>query len=186
MRIRTLVLIALVALLGVLALKANTTQLPTSHNQSSANAPQVKVNKKDIVAINDYISSRESINASRSSLRTKLSNKIANTGKSYIGVPYCKGGTTPKCFDCSGFVKYVYNKQGFYIPRMANDQLNNMVRISKDKAKPGDLVFFLSKNGYAYHVGIYMGNNKVLHSPKPKSKVKIEKIWSKRVVYAKY
>ena len=183
MRIRTLVLIALIAVLTFVS-------LPISHNQTSANAPQVIINSSNIIALNetnkDYISTRANYTSSRSYSRISISNKIANTGKSYLGVPYCKGGTTPKCFDCSGFVKYVYNKQGFYIPRMANDQLNNMVRISKDKAKPGDLVFFLSKNGYAYHVGIYMGNNKVLHSPKPKSKVKIEKIWSKRVVYAKY
>lgn len=109
---------------------------------------------------------------------------IIDQASEYIGVRYCRGGTTPRCFDCSGFTQYIYEKQGIYLDRRTHVQYKESTIISKEEAKPGDLVFFLNSSGYAYHVGIYVGENKILHSPKPGRSVKIETIWSKRVKFA--
>lgn len=104
-------------------------------------------------------------------------------GLKYLGIPYCKGGTSPKCFDCSGFTQYIYKKKGKEIARTTGGQYKQSKKIARDDAKVGDLVFFFSSGGHAYHVGIYAGNGKVLHSPKPGRAVKIEKIWSKKVQF---
>ena len=110
---------------------------------------------------------------------------ILGVAKKYIGAPYCRGGAGPQCFDCSGFVKYIYQKKGIELPRSAHDQYRVAHKISKAKAQPGDLVFFVTSKGYAYHVGIYVGNGKVLHSPKHGQDVRIVKIWTSKVRFAK-
>lgn len=122
--------------------------------------------------------------ANRTVQRLATSRNIVRTGNKYVGKPYCRGGDGPRCFDCSGFTQFVYAKNGIELPRIAKSQLSDMRRVSRKNARPGDLVFFLSKHGYVYHVGIYIGNGKVLHSPRPHSKVRKEKIWSSRVVFA--
>lgn len=110
---------------------------------------------------------------------------ILGAAKKYIGTPYCRGGAGPQCFDCSGLVKYIYQKKGIELPRSAHDQYRVAHKISKAKAQPGDLVFFVTSKGYAYHVGIYVGNGKVLHSPKYGQNVRIVKIWTSKVRFAK-
>lgn len=185
MRFRTDVLSPLAAAL-VLCIIAF---LPASQSQTKANAPQETEVVKSVlpaqVRLDQYLAERSVLVASRSSVRTAYSTKIMVIGKKYIGTPYCHGGSSPRCFDCSGFTKYVYGKYGLIIPRDANRQLKSMKRVKRSKAQIGDLVFFLTRGGYAYHVGIYVGNNKVLHSPKPGRKVRIERIWSRRVVFAR-
>lgn len=185
MRIRTLVLIPLVALLGVFAIKANATSLPASQSQISANAPQQEASVIPTFKLDEYLSERQSVSVSRSRIRAAYNAKIIKTGKQYIGTPYCHGGTTPRCFDCSGFTQYLFRKQGDILPRSANSQLRKLKIIPKSQAVKGDLIFFVTKNGYAYHVGIYLGGNKVLHSPKPGRRVKVETIWTTRVKYAR-
>ena len=99
--------------------------------------------------------------------------------KAQKGKPYRRGADGPKAFDCSGLVKYVMKKQNKKVPRTAQAQYNKSKKISKSKIKVGDLVF-MSSGGHVYHVGIYAGHNKMWHAPKPGSKVKLAKIWTKR------
>lgn len=182
MRFKTLVLIPLIAVLATMVHNKNVpdvVSLPISQSQSSANAPQK-------VEIEDYLTQRNAVNsASRSSMRVPINNRIVNTAKKYIGTPYCRGGETSRCFDCSGFIQYILNKNGVNIPRGVDQQLNSMTVISKKSAVPGDMVFFLNKKGKAYHVGIYVGDNKIVHSPKPGRRVKTESIWSSHIVFAR-
>lgn len=109
---------------------------------------------------------------------------VFSIASNYIGTPYCHGGTSPRCFDCSGFVQYVYSKKGVDIARTSYEQYDQATMIPQDEAVVGDLVFFLS-GGHVYHVGIYAGEGRVLHSPKPGRSVKIEYIWSSHVRYGR-
>lgn len=127
---------------------------------------------------------RNAQQASRSASRVAITQNVVATASQYIGVRYCRGGESPRCFDCSGLTQYVYAQQGIGLDRRTHTQYKQSIKITKEEAQPGDLVFFLNKKGYAYHVGIYVGNNQILHSPKPGRKVKIETIWSSRVKFA--
>lgn len=123
-------------------------------------------------------------NAMTMPIKITIKENAISTASSFLGVRYCRGGKSPRCFDCSGLTQYVYAQQGISLDRRTNIQYRQSKKITREEAQPGDLVFFLNKNGYAYHVGIYLGNNEMLHAPKPGRKVKIETIWSSRVKFA--
>ncbi len=91
--------------------------------------------------------------------------KLLNIAASHLGTPYRYGGCTPGGFDCSGFTQYCYKQFGINLNRSANEQLSNGVAIDKSELVPGDLVFFGS-GSYANHVGIYVGNDTMIHSPR--------------------
>jgi cell wall-associated NlpC family hydrolase len=82
------------------------------------------------------------------------------------GIPYKYGKESPKDgFDCSGFVKHVYQTQGIMLPRTVNDMAVVLPIISKNEVHSGDLVFF-NTNGNSYsHVGIYVNNDQFVHAP---------------------
>lgn len=106
--------------------------------------------------------------AAKSAQPTKASSVIA-TAKQYIGVSYVYGGTTPSGFDCSGFVQYVFSKNGITLPRVSRDQYQTGKSVSFSNLQPGDLVFFsLAKNGVVDHVGIYVGNNQFINASSSK------------------
>jgi peptidoglycan DL-endopeptidase CwlO len=102
----------------------------------------------------------------------------------YLGIAYRYGGTTPRGFDCSGFTQYVFGQVGVSLPRTADQQLRSASRISRSQARAGDLVFFLS-GGYAYHVGIYLGDGKMVDSPRRGSVVTVRPVYSSNVAYAR-
>ena len=89
---------------------------------------------------------------------------ILKTAKKYTGTRYLFGGTTPKGFDCSGFVQYVFKQNGFALPRTADEQykLGKSVKKRSDLI-PGDLVFFSTYEKGASHCGIYVGSGKFIH-----------------------
>lgn len=111
--------------------------------------------------------------------------KVMRTGKALRGVPYVYGGSTPRGFDCSGFTMYVFRKAlGKRLPHSATMQMHKARTIKKSRAKRGDLVFFRS-GSRAYHVGIYAGRGRVLHSPRPGQRVHIARIWTSNVTYGR-
>lgn len=99
---------------------------------------------------------------------SNLRDKIVSTARQYIGVPYLWGGTTPSGFDCSGFVQYVYNRNGITLPRTTKQQWTTGIGISKSSLQAGDLVFFQTDSSGVSHVGIYIGNNQFIHSSSSK------------------
>lgn len=89
--------------------------------------------------------------------------KILKTAKGYIGVPYKFGGVTPKGFDCSGYVQYVFSAHKATLPRSADDQFKLGKKVNKNALREGDLVFFSTYEKGASHCGIYVGNSKFIH-----------------------
>lgn len=95
----------------------------------------------------------------------KLTNrKLIDYVDQWWGVPYRMGGTTKSGVDCSGFVRgLVSETYGLSLPRTSRDQAQYCKRIEKSQVKEGDLVFF-SSGRHISHVGMYLANNKFVHS----------------------
>lgn len=113
-----------------------------------------------------------------------LANKALNVAASKQGSPYQWGAAGPHRFDCSGLTVYSYKKVGKRLPRTAQAQYNRTRHVAASSRRRGDLVFFHGRSG-VYHVGIYAGNNKIWHSPKRGSWVKLDRIWSRSVSYGR-
>ena len=100
--------------------------------------------------------------------------RIIDTAKQYLGIPYVWGGATPSGgFDCSGLTQYVYAKVGLSIPRVASAQQRFLTKVSTPQ--PGDLVFFGSP---AYHVGIWVSEGKMIAAPYPGQVVRLQPIYN--------
>jgi cell wall-associated NlpC family hydrolase len=102
---------------------------------------------------------------------TKASEIIAEA-KRHIGTPYVWGGTTTKGFDCSGYTQYVMKRCGITIPRTTTEQYKIGTFVSKSNLQPGDLVFLQNtyREGIS-HVGIYIGDGKMIHASSSKGVV---------------
>jgi cell wall-associated NlpC family hydrolase len=87
-----------------------------------------------------------------------------------IGSPYRYGASGPNAFDCSGLVSWAFKKAGKSLPRSSRAMSQVGTPVSRDALQPGDLVFFYRP---VSHVGIYIGNGKILHASTRKSPVKI-------------
>ncbi|GIM46579.1 hydrolase [Collibacillus ludicampi] len=95
--------------------------------------------------------------------------QMMQDAKRYIGVPYVLGGATPKGFDCSGFVYFMFSSHGVSaIPRMSSAEYARLgSSIDQMHLRPGDLVFFGS-NGKINHVGFYLGNRQFISATSSK------------------
>ncbi|MEU8888683.1 C40 family peptidase [Streptomyces sp. NPDC048442] len=113
-----------------------------------------------------------------------LATKALQIAASKRGSPYKYGASGPNRFDCSGLTLYSYRKAGKNLPRSAQSQYNKTRHISASVRKRGDLVFF-HQGRSVYHVGIYAGSNKIWHSPRRGTVVRLERIWSKSVWYGR-
>jgi cell wall-associated NlpC family hydrolase len=90
----------------------------------------------------------------------------------YLGVPYVWGGSTPRGFDCSGLVSYVFAQIGVSLPHSSYSQFGMGTAVSISQLQPGDLVFFTG----ASHVGIYIGGGQFIHAPHTGDVVKISSL----------
>ncbi|WP_233526415.1 NlpC/P60 family protein [Actinomadura spongiicola] len=87
-----------------------------------------------------------------------------------IGSPYVWGAEGPSSFDCSGLTMWAYKQVGINLPHYTGSQWNAGTRVSRSELQPGDLVFFYSD---LHHMGIYVGDGKMLHAPRTGDVVKI-------------
>jgi cell wall-associated NlpC family hydrolase len=100
------------------------------------------------------------------------SNAVVRYALSLQGAPYRYGAESPrKGFDCSGFVKHVYERHGVRLPRTAHQMATAIPRVDSRNRRPGDLVFFNTTGQPFSHVGIYIGNNTFVHSSSVKGRV---------------
>ena len=110
-----------------------------------------------------------------------------------VGVRYRRGGTSTETgFDCSGFTRHVFETSlGLVLPRRADEQAAaaGLVAVKREDLRPGDLVFFNTLKRTFSHVGIYIGDNRFIHSPRPGQSVRTEDMsfayWARRFTGAR-
>ncbi|MFM9923301.1 C40 family peptidase [Variovorax sp. H27-G14] len=121
----------------------------------------------------------------RQTVKERTSDLVV-TAIGFLGVPYRLGGNTAESgFDCSGFVRAMYNQTvGHMLPRRAEEQAAATEKIDASQLKPGDLVFFNTMRRAFSHVGIYVGEGKFIHSPRSGAQVRVEDMngsyWQRR------
>jgi len=102
--------------------------------------------------------------------------RIIEKAREYLGVNYKWGASGENGFDCSGYVKYVFAQFGYMLPHSSYQQYNTSRRLTEKKARPGDLVFFVTRGERISHVGIYLGDNSFIHAPSTGKQVRIESL----------
>lgn len=113
---------------------------------------------------------------------------VVSLANSLLGVPYHYGGSSPRGFDCSGLVYYVYHRAGMPVPRTTTAQRRHATPVALTQIQPGDLLFF--KHGYrrVSHVGIYTGSGQFIHAPSSGKRVSYASLdnpyWQRRLVAA--
>lgn len=88
---------------------------------------------------------------------------VVETARRYLGVRYLLGGTTPRAFDCSGFIRYVFALHGLPMPRTAHEQAAYGMAPDEKNLEPGDLLFFYGGRG-AQHIAMYIGGDSIIHA----------------------
>jgi murein DD-endopeptidase / murein LD-carboxypeptidase len=116
--------------------------------------------------------------------------ELIRTAREFLGTPYCMGGTTTRCMDCSGLTQASFAVHKIALPHRSQDQARyGRIILNRNALKPGDLVFFTKSydtSDYITHVGIFIGNNRFIHAS-TSSGVIISPLenpwWSQRYVF---
>ncbi|WP_059041468.1 C40 family peptidase [Paenibacillus rubinfantis] len=139
-----------------------------------------------------YVSAKPKYTNYRSnSLADKQADELIAYGKTFEGTPYEFGASSDqtKTFDCSSFVKRVYEDVlSIELPRVSYDQAKEGTEVSLNELRKGDLLFFSARGLDIGHVGIYIGDNQILHTYSKEQGVHIEAFdgqWTKRFVTAR-
>lgn len=149
-------LVAAVSAAGVLAIAAVAFAAP-----SSANEPEPRFSML--------------VQAKMAGEISFLRSEVLRVARNQLGDDYRAGHAGPDAFDCGGLAQFVFERAlGMDIGRSSRMQFQNVERIPYKHAQPGDLVFFL-ENG-AHHVGIYIGDGRMIDAPNPGEKVSVNPI----------
>lgn len=100
---------------------------------------------------------------------------LVQSGEQFLALPYLWAGTSGFGFDCSGFTYSIYQANGITIPRDSSVQATHGTAVNKDDLQKGDLLFFAYEGGKGsvHHVGMYIGEGKMIHAPNPARTVEI-------------
>lgn len=130
--------------------------------------------------------------APRPVAKRSMNAPVVDYALQFQGVPYSYGNASPeKGFDCSGFVKYVYDQNGIHLPRTVREMSNALTPVPNENIHSGDLVFFNTSGGdSASHVGIYTNSNNFIHAPSSRTgKVVVSSLnnnyWRERFIDAR-
>ncbi|WP_410596433.1 NlpC/P60 family protein [Amycolatopsis sp. lyj-23] len=152
-------------------------------------ASDIEAKKKDLQAQIDQIEaqSRNLSSADRAAQRdtggaapnvkapTAAAQTAVNAALSKLGSPYVWGATGPSTFDCSGLMQWAYQQAGISLPRTSSAQAGFGTPVSRDQLQPGDLVAYYSP---VSHIGMYIGDGKMVHAPTSGDVVKISPLLS--------
>lgn len=122
----------------------------------------------------------------RSASADVVATRVLDTADDHVGVPYVWGGESPReGFDCSGFVQYVFARNGVSLPRVSRDQARAGRAVPTVVASllPGDLMFYAGADGVVNHVAIYAGNNRIIHASSSGRGVRWDELSSRRGRY---
>jgi cell wall-associated NlpC family hydrolase len=107
---------------------------------------------------------------------------VLNAAYSVIGTPYHWGGSSPETgFDCSGFTMWAWSHAGVSLPHSSSAQYSSLPHVDREDLQPGDLLFFYSPIS---HVSIYVGGNRMIHSPHTGSVVSVVSVYWEHFVGA--
>jgi len=135
---------------------------------TSGLAEQAKVQRKAI----RFRVQRSSWFGLQQATQPPLGIRAATYARSFVGVPYRWGGSSPGGFDCSGLVRYVYRQFGVDLPHSSYADFNLGRRVGRWALQPGDLVFFSGLG----HVGMYVGDGRFIHAPHSGTRVQISRL----------
>src|SRR5690348_12456643 len=140
--------------------------------------PVVSVNLLAALAVARY----DSAPSARIPAPVAAPKALLATASRYLGTRYQFGGTRPGAFDCSGFVRYVFGRQGIELPRTAREQAEagTPVVVGLDSLRTGDLLFFRTNRGRASHVAMYVGNGRIIHASAGSQRVRYDDLTSPR------
>jgi cell wall-associated NlpC family hydrolase len=100
---------------------------------------------------------------------------VVRSARRFLGVRYVLGGTTPRAFDCSGFVRYVFAEYGIALPRTAREQAGVGIAPFPGELEPGDLLFFYGGRG-AQHIAMYVGGDTIIHASSSAGRVRLDRL----------
>jgi cell wall-associated NlpC family hydrolase len=110
---------------------------------------------------------------------------VVRAAYSKVGRPYVWGASGPRAFDCSGFTRYVMKQFGVDLPHSSRLQARMGRFVSRNNLQPGDLVFFATRGAGISHVGLYVGNGKMVHASTPSTGVIVSSL-SERYYATRY
>jgi cell wall-associated NlpC family hydrolase len=135
------------------------------------------------VRLDEGITTRSTTTTRRTTRTARATaDAVLNTADAYVGTKYVWGGTTPRGFDCSGFVQYVFRQHGIQLPRTSRQQAAVGQAIGRNRAalEVGDLMFFATNGTRIDHIAIYAGDNQIIHSSSSGGGVGYDHFTSKR------
>ncbi len=166
---RIILVLALLLLINAAYAQSDTTVIPPDEPGRLSFEPNLLTR---IAAVSDQVEEK--------------ANTLVTHAMGFLGVRYRRGGSSEATgFDCSGFVRAVYDQTaGLILPRSSYGQAAVAEKIDKTDMKPGDLVFFNTMRHAFSHVGIYVGDGKFIHSPRTGGVVRVESLslpyWARR------
>jgi cell wall-associated NlpC family hydrolase len=112
--------------------------------------------------------------------------ELLQTAYDLRGVSYRTGGDSPKGFDCSGFIQYVFSRHHFLLPRTVLEQYAMGAPIRREDVREGDLIFFTTLTPGPSHVGLASSAEQFIHAPSDGGAVRVERLdapyWRDRIV----
>lgn len=161
------------------SLKDRKTELERDRKKADAKRDEIKAKYEDAKAELARLTAAEQAAFNTSDVEIGFEVDASGRAKAAIdfataqlGKPYIYGGTGPKGYDCSGLVMKSFAAAGVSLPRVVGPQYAASRKISMSELQPGDIVFY----GDMSHNGIYIGNGKVIHAPRPGKSLEVTSV----------